>query len=279
MADDRQAAIEPPERLKAIRALQGEAEVAHWERDVVAFLEPRWERFTRFPGYFRVQGLNFQLLRQLLSSYFSHRFGTILEIGCGTGLHSLFLSAHADHLVGIDIPGEYVDYVQPPFSSSAEMASFLVRDCFRVEWASFYEAFPDHTPLADGSVDLAFSWTVLEHVPDLPPLFHELARVVKSGGLMVHVVPSVMSALMTLVQANVSAASGSRWSIRRYLRSPRWVIPQLHSEFLRGNATYNDQLDLYIGDTFVHAMLEAGFVIERLVWLRDFNVAVVARKP
>lgn len=113
----------------------------------------------------------------------------------------------------------------------------------------------------------------------------EMARVMKPGGVMIHVVPSVMSALHTLVQANVAAAvaphTAHRWSLREWLRpksSPRWVIPELHSEFLRGNANYNDQLNLYLTDGYVPPMMEAGFGIERLVRLRDYNVAIVARR-
>ena len=241
-------------------------------------MQPHYEMFSHFPGYFRTQGFNFQLLRQLLSEYFPHRYGLILEVGCGTGFQSLLLSPHADRLVGIDIPGEYMGYVMPGFASSADMASFLVNDCFGVDWAEFKDAFPDKVPLDESSVDLVFSWTVLEHVPSLPPMFAEMARVVKPDGLMIHVVPSIMSALQTLVQENISAASPRKWSFREWLKPKQWVIPELHSEFLRGKATYNDQLNLYLTDSYVHPMMEAGFAIEKLLWLRDFNVAIVARK-
>lgn len=248
-------------------------------------MQPHYRTFSHFPGYFRSQGLNFQLLRQLLPEYFTQRYGLILEVGCGTGFQSLLLSPHATRLVGIDIPGEYLGYVMPDFKSSADMASFLVNECFGVDWAEFKDAYPDNVPLDDNGTDLVFSWTVLEHVPSLPPMMAEMARVVKPGGLMLHVVPSIMSALHTLVQVNVAAAVAprprSRWSFREWLRpkaSAQWIIPELHSEFLRGKADYNDQLNLYLTDNYVHPMMEAGFAIERLLWLRDYNVAIVARK-
>jgi hypothetical protein len=111
----------------------------------------------------------------------------------------------------------------------------------------------------------------------------EMARVVKPGGLMIHVIPSVMSAMQTLASVNIEASAPRKRSVKGILREllkPQrgWTIPILHSEFLRGKADYNDQLNLYMTDSFVHPMLEAGFALERLLWLRDFNVAIVARK-
>lgn len=200
-------AILPSENLRQLRALSGNGALSRWEIDVARFMQPHYRTFSHFPGYFRTQGLNFQLLRQLLPDYFARRYGFILEVGCGTGFQSLLLSPHADQLLGIDIPGEYMGYVMPGFASSAEMASFLVNQCFGVDWAEFKDAFPDHVPLSNDSVDLVFSWTVLEHVPSLPPMFAEMARVVKPDGLMIHVVPSIMSALQTLVQVNIAAAA------------------------------------------------------------------------
>jgi ubiquinone/menaquinone biosynthesis C-methylase UbiE len=273
-----------PDSLTAIRKLNGNAVLSRWEREVTAFMQPHYQTFSPFPRYFRTQGLNFQLLRQLLPEYFQQRYPMILEVGCGTGFQSLLLSPHAERMLGIDIPGEYAGYVMPSFKCSTDMASFLVNRCFGVDWTEFKDAFPDSVPLDDTSVDLVYSWTVLEHVPSLPPMFAEMARVVKQDGLMIHVVPSIMSALDTLVKANISHSLNRpqhRISLRDWLKAKviqHWVIPELHSEFLRGKATYNDQLNLYLTDSYVHPMMEAGFSIEKLLWLRDYNVAIVARK-
>ena len=284
MAAARPLKIEVPTGLRELRALSGNAELSRWEHEVVHFLGAHYRTFSNFPGYFATQGLNFQILRQLLPEYFGDRYDVVLEVGCGTGFQSLLLAPHAERLVGIDIPGEYLGYVMPGFVSSAEMASFLVNDCFGVDWAQFRDAFPHDVGLPAASADLVFSWTVLEHVPELPPMFAEMARIVKPGGVMIHVVPSVMSALSTLVQENVRPRSlrSQLAAVRR--RQPRlrlgrgWRIPELHSEFLRGRGDYIDQLNLYVTDSFVHPVLEAGFAVERLLWLRDFNVAIVARK-
>jgi SAM-dependent methyltransferase len=46
-------------------------------------------------------------------------------------------------------------------------------------------ALAEQSPLADGSVDLAFSSNLLEHVPDLGPVADEIVRVVRPGGWVV----------------------------------------------------------------------------------------------
>ncbi len=46
-----------------------------------------------------------------------------------------------------------------------------------------------HIPLPDDKVDLLVSRTLLEHVPDVEGAVHEMARVLKSGGRTVHLLP------------------------------------------------------------------------------------------
>jgi SAM-dependent methyltransferase len=47
-----------------------------------------------------------------------------------------------------------------------------------------------HLPSGDATLDRVFSSNVLEHVPDLPSLLREIARVLRPGGLAVHLMPS-----------------------------------------------------------------------------------------
>jgi SAM-dependent methyltransferase len=44
-------------------------------------------------------------------------------------------------------------------------------------------------PFADGSVDLVLSRALLEHVPDVPAAVRHMARVLKPGGVALHLVP------------------------------------------------------------------------------------------
>ncbi len=44
------------------------------------------------------------------------------------------------------------------------------------------------TNISDNTIDIAFSYSVLEHVSDLTELFSELKRIIKSDGSMVHII-------------------------------------------------------------------------------------------
>jgi SAM-dependent methyltransferase len=144
---------------------------------IVDRMTPVRKRYTPFPRYFEVTALNFLVMRNLLSDLFPFdcKYGLILEVGCGVGVHSALLSRFCDRLFGIDIPGEYAGYVQPEFNSSADMAR-SVNEHLSTPNAEFADAFPDKTPLPDASTDMVFSWTVLEHVPELPPAYREMFR-------------------------------------------------------------------------------------------------------
>jgi SAM-dependent methyltransferase len=45
-----------------------------------------------------------------------------------------------------------------------------------------------HLPLPDGKIDFAYSCSVLEHVRDPEGIYHELARALRPGGLMSHII-------------------------------------------------------------------------------------------
>ena len=276
-----------------------EADYVAWCAELVRFTTGIRERFTPFPRYFELQCFNFLTMRRLLPELFplGVRYDVILEIGCGVGAHSLMLSAFAHRLKGVDIPGEYSGFTAPGFGSSAEVSRAFVNGVFGVDHAEFADAFPDALGLADNSVDLVFSWTVLEHIPDLDRAFAEMHRVIKPGGLMVHIVPNTMSAIHTMAGDNVTASKrppvvhpplgywgAAKAVFRHYLdlargyQEPRvggMVIPPCHSEFL---TDYADQLNLYISWNYLIPLLKRGMILERLTPVNDFNYALVLRK-
>lgn len=277
-----------------------EEDFARWCIELVGYLTPIRERFTPFPHYFEIQCFNFATMRRLLPDLFPlhRRYDLILEIGCGVGMHSLLLSRFANRLVGVDIPGFYAGYTPEGFKSSADVARAVVNDTFGVKHAEFADAFPDKLPLPDASTDLIFSWTVLEHIPDLPTSYKEMLRVLKPGGLMLHIVPNTMSAIHTMAMDNVTAAkqapikhpplgyigaAGHLWREFRKLATgyeephkPGMVIPPCHSEFL---SDYADQLNLYISWSYLIPLLRLGMIMERLTPVNDFNYALALRKP
>jgi len=97
----------------------------------------------------------------------------VLEVGCGTGLIMRGLDGRAKRLVGVDI--------SPGMLAEARRRGFDV-----------FEGRAEKLPFADESFDLAYSFKVLAHVPDIELALREMARVLRPGG---HLVAEFYNAL------------------------------------------------------------------------------------
>jgi ubiquinone/menaquinone biosynthesis C-methylase UbiE len=91
-----------------------------------------------------------------------------LEIGCGTGRFSEYLSE-----IGCDI---YATDLTPAMLRQARS----IRHSRKINWIG---ASAEHLPFTDGSFDLVIALKVLPHVPDLPLAIAEIKRVMKRGGI------------------------------------------------------------------------------------------------
>lgn len=91
-----------------------------------------------------------------------------LDLGCGTGRHSLWLAANGALVTAVDFSeGMLAEARGKP---GAGAVRFVPHDL--------------HTPLpfTDGAFDLVVSGLVLEHLRELGPFFVEARRVVRPGG-------------------------------------------------------------------------------------------------
>jgi ubiquinone/menaquinone biosynthesis C-methylase UbiE len=94
------------------------------------------------------------------------RYGTnqrVLEVGCGTGLILDRVQRFAKHAAGIDL-------------SAGMLAKAAARGL------SVAQASATDLPIATASVDVAYSFKVLAHIPDIAGAMREMSRVVRPGG-------------------------------------------------------------------------------------------------
>lgn len=103
---------------------------------------------------------------------------SVLEVGAGAGWQSRELSRLGFEVEAVDIPA----------SNFAQSRIWKVRDFDGT-----------NLPFEDGSFDIVFTSNVLEHVEDLPALLADMARVLRTGGMMIHVVPSASWRLWTSI--------------------------------------------------------------------------------
>lgn len=109
----------------------------------------------------------------------AHPHGSILEIGCGQGIHSVLLSRYGDvSATELAVPGSFV---------GADRDVSAVREAVFRELADHAVSFTHNDgrrlPYGDATFDIVFHNSVIEHVPDAVAFNGEVRRVLKPGGI------------------------------------------------------------------------------------------------
>lgn len=93
---------------------------------------------------------------------------SVLDLGCGTGRHALWLAAAGATVTAVDFSEGMLDEARR--KPGAERVQFLCHDVH------------SRLPLGDGEFDLVVSGLVLEHLRELDPFFAEVKRTLKADG-------------------------------------------------------------------------------------------------
>jgi ubiquinone/menaquinone biosynthesis C-methylase UbiE len=96
------------------------------------------------------------------------RCKSILELGCGTGKNTRWLSEIGEQVRAVDFSAAMIEQARE--KCARENVAFTLAD-ITMGW-----------PIADTSVDLVTCNLVLEHISDLAFIFAEVARVLIDGG-------------------------------------------------------------------------------------------------
>lgn len=110
--------------------------------------------------------LNAEVLRAELLNI-AH--GNVLEIGCGTGINTVWLAETARTVVALDFSAGMLTKARERVRE--EHVRFVLHD-IREPW-----------PVANESFDLVIATLVLEHIERLEPFFDQLKRVLRPGGM------------------------------------------------------------------------------------------------
>lgn len=101
----------------------------------------------------------------------------VLDFGCGSGYGTKMISANADHVIGVDISGDAVEFAKENYG--APNLDFLKIE--PVENALL--------PFASDSFDVVLSFQVIEHVGNVDSYLAEIHRVLKPGGVFLCATP------------------------------------------------------------------------------------------
>jgi ubiquinone/menaquinone biosynthesis C-methylase UbiE len=126
--------------------------------------------YDDFAGWYeRERHLPYHRMLDDLEVEIVERYGKdkdVLEVGCGTGLILGRVEEFARSAVGIDLSGGML--------AKAAARGLAVA-----------QASATDLPIATASVDVAYSFKVLAHIPDIAGTMREMARVVRPGGFVI----------------------------------------------------------------------------------------------
>jgi SAM-dependent methyltransferase len=114
-------------------------------------------------------------IENLLSHFGVSPGHTLLDLGCGKGALVDALRVKGLHAFGCDIANSN--------------ASDYVEDAVAKDYLRTIEIEPYRLPFDDGQFDMVISHVVLEHVMDYEGTFKEIHRILKPGGISLHIFP------------------------------------------------------------------------------------------
>lgn len=113
----------------------------------------------------KTRDLEAEVLRSLFRN---PHYGNILELGCGTGKNTGWLSQKADFVTALDFSAEMI--LRAEVKTDAKNVTFIHSDLNR-EW-----------PIKPGWANLITCSLVMEHIEDLHSVFAQGAKALKSKG-------------------------------------------------------------------------------------------------
>jgi SAM-dependent methyltransferase len=124
----------------------------------------------------------------------------VLDFGCGEGKMVRYLASLGYDAFGCDVFPAWEDKADSP---AGQLALITLQ--------------PYHLPYPDGTFDLVFSTSVLEHVQNLEECLSEIHRILKPGGISMHYFPA---------KGYLPAEPHTRIPLANYLRAPwpKWWI-------------------------------------------------------
>jgi predicted TPR repeat methyltransferase len=170
--------VDPDDRHGALMCLMrlGAADVAEMPQ---AYVRALFDHYAPAFDEALVGGLNYRapvLLRDAVhaacrAAGLRKRFGSMIDLGCGTGLAGEIFRPHVDRLIGVDL-------------SSGMIAQAKKKAIYDRLQAQDLNAFLNAEAGTRSVHDLAVAADVFVYFPDLAPILAATARVIEAGGIL-----------------------------------------------------------------------------------------------
>ena len=132
-------------------------------------MDPTGERYIpeTMEGRIKVDHLNRYYFAANIADLSSK---TILDIASGSGYGSYIISEHAEHVYGVDISQEAIEYSQEHYNKTN--LTFIQGDACKI-------------PLKDRTIDMVISFETIEHTDAQETMISEIKRVLKPDGFLI----------------------------------------------------------------------------------------------
>ena len=233
--------------------------------------------------YFDIRLMELSMADSMFGRLFSAGGRRALDVGCGIGLASVFMSDHFETVDGTDIEelGVAFKIDRPASVVGAELMQRLGRANVRLSCGDTLEFLRAHPE----NYDLIFSHFVMEHVPQLDPLCEAIYAALRPNGRTFHIVPNTHDTVNQLLLENLKPLWSNikrAWRVRNTTGRTEGRLqgslftPITHSEFLND---YRDQFEVNSSDHYLFALLRAGFRILDMKPMREHAFGILAEKP
>lgn len=112
-------------------------------------------------------------IKTALDNIKTERFGSVLDVGCGTGILFEYVDERADTIVAIDVSRSTLMQAKERQRTIEEATVHLV------------QADADNMPLRNRTFNCVFAVTVLQNIPDPNKTLKEMQRAAKNNALFV----------------------------------------------------------------------------------------------
>jgi SAM-dependent methyltransferase len=177
----------------------------------------------------------------------------VVDVGCGTGQMTLYLSRAQRVVVGIDLS-----------RPSLQLASAAARR-FGLERVRFAEMDLQKPALREGSFDVVYSSGVLHHTPDPRASFARIARLARPGGMIVLGLYNAFARIPLRLRRVVARLSDYRW------------IP--FDPVLRDRRSEPARRDAWIRDQYRHPEEHRHTLAEVQRWFAENGVEYIRSYP
>lgn len=118
----------------------------------------------------------------------------ILELGCGIGYYSAFLSKISTEVIATDL-----ETIDPTTHSPGLQITRDFLTSLGIKNVTVLNASAEELPFEDNTFDMVFSSHVLEHVPNMNKAILEIDRVLKPGGFNFCIVPTTTDRIYAFI--------------------------------------------------------------------------------